>query len=395
MMIYTFLASTIAQHFFPKQDKLTGIASVFAIFFVGYLARPLGALFFGRIGDKLGRKPALITSIGLMAVSTCGIGLIPDYATIGGPILLLLNLRLLQGFSCGGEVIGSIIFVVEHAPRANRGFYAGFTDAGGYLGLLFASLVSWLIQRSFSPSAVNNWAWRLPFLLGLVVGLVGWFMRRRVPETQIFLESIRMPKSYLRLYREYANQIPNALTIIGLMLFGTVLLYLVYVFSITYMTSVLHYTQQQALSINIVSIILLILSEPWLGKLSDKIGRRPLMAFALMGSIIGIWPFFFLLQQQSVAIALLAKLVITIFATAYFAALGVTIVEIVPVHLRFSVVTFSNAIAISLFGGITPFIATILIKVTHSYFSIAAYIVVCALISLIAVYKVRETKYIS
>ena len=189
ILIYSFFASTIAQHFFPKEDKLAGIASVFAIFFIGYLARPLGALFFGRIGDQLGRKPALVVSIWLMAISTCGLGLIPDYPTIGGAHLLLLNLRILQGFSVGGEVTGSIIFIVEHAFREKRGFYGSFGKVGFALGLLLPTLVAWLIDNNFSQAQVVSWAWRLPFLFAALGGVIAWLVRRNVPETELFLET--------------------------------------------------------------------------------------------------------------------------------------------------------------------------------------------------------------
>jgi len=393
LVIYGYFATIIATHFFPQQDKFTAIASTFAIFFIGYLARPLGALFFGRMGDNFGRKPALITSITLMALSTGGIGLLPDYAAMGmWATLLLLVLRLLQGFSCGGELIGSMIFVIEHAPRAQRGFYGSFVEAGLMSGLLLASLVAYLIHTNFSDAVVVAWAWRLSFLSGVLIGWIGLFMRRRVPETELFQQTIRMPQHYLKTYREYANHIPRTILIIGMTLFSCVLSYLIYVFLVTYMSNVLHYTMRQALSVNIVSITLLVLLMPWVGKLSDHIGRRPVMVLALIGSVIWIWPYFSLLQQHNLALALLAQCVMTIFATAYIAIAMVTSIEIVPTHLRFTVVAFAYAITLSLFGGMTPLVATLLLKTTHSYLGLALLLLICGLISLITVYKVRETK---
>ena len=193
-VVYGLFSTTIAENFFPQQDKLTGILSAFGIFFLGYLARPLGALFFGRIGDTLGRKPALIISIRLMAISTFAVGLLPDYHIVGvwAPLLLLV-LRSLQGFSCGCELVGSIVFVVEHAPTTKRGFYGSFADASAYLGILLASLVAWVIHHGFSHAVVTHWAWRLPFVFGLLVGLSGWLMRRYVSETQLFNENMRVP----------------------------------------------------------------------------------------------------------------------------------------------------------------------------------------------------------
>ena len=390
-----FFAVPIAENFFPEHTQpLVNMINAFAIFFIGYLARPFGALFFGRIGDNFGRKPALITSISLMAISTFFLGLLPNYQDIGvwAPILLML-LRLLQGFSVGGELTGSIIFMLEHAPKNQRGFYGSLVGAGTELGVLLASFFVWLVHYSLSTAAITQWAWRLPFVLGIIGGLVGWFARRSVPETQLFREVTRMPDSFLTYYREYIKYIRHSIVIIGILLFGTVLMYLVYAFSVTYMSNMLSYTSRQALGINIVSLIFLFLLEPFMGKLSDYIGRRPVMVLAIIGSILFIWPYFWLLQQHDVMMALAGKLVMTLFAAAYFAVAVVTMVEIVPVQMRFGIVAFAYAVAASIFGGVTPLIATLLIKLTHSLTSPAYYLVASGLISLIAIYKVRETRY--
>ena len=393
VIIYGLLAPIIAKNFFPNQEKLNGIASVFAIFFLGYLARPLGALLFGRMGDTLGRKPTLIVSIWLMTVSTALLGLLPTYQMIGvwAPLLLLI-LRILQGFSLGGEYPGSIILVVEHAPTTKRGFYGSFADAGGSLGILLASFVSWLVHINFSDLVVVQWAWRLPFLLGLLIGLIGGLIRRDIPETQLF-EKIRhrAPVTHLAFYRKYAQHMRQIATIIAMIFSGVVIFYLFYVFSITYMTTILSYTQRQALSINILSIILLFVLEPCMDKLSDHIGRRPVMILAIFGIMLWIWPYY-LLQQHSITAALLAQGVVTLFTAAYFAVVTVIMVEIVPVYIRFGVVAIAYALAASIFGGGTPLVATLLLKLKHPYVSLALYIDLCLLISLIAVYKVRETK---
>jgi MHS family proline/betaine transporter-like MFS transporter len=158
------------------------------------------------------------------------------------------------------------------------------------------------------------------------------------------------------------------------------------------MTNVLHYTMHQALSINLISITLLAFLVPWMGKLSDRIGRRPLMAFALIGSMLWVWSYFWLLQQHNFILALLAQLVMTVFASAYFAIELVAMVEMVPIQWRFTVVSIAYAVAVSIFGGMTPFVATLLIKATQAYYSLALYLLVAALISLFAVYKISETR---
>ena len=395
MVIYGLLSPIIAQNFFPKQDKLVGIVDAFAIFFIGYLSRPLGALIFGRIGDRLGRKPALISSIWLMVFSSFCLGLLPDYRAIAfwAPILLLF-FRLLQGLSFGAEYPGSVIFLVEHAPKTQRGFYGCFAGIGAVLGLLLASLVTWLLHVYFSQSALLTWAWRLPFLLAVLGGFVGWFVRRRMPETELFYENYRLPASYFQSRRDFAKQLQRVVLIIGITLFAAVIVYLLYVFFVAYMTAVLNYKPYQALFINTISIILLVFLNPLVAKLADRVGRRPMMALGLISTIMWAFPYFFLLQQHNLALALLAQLVMTTVASAYLAVNLVTMVEIVPAQMRFTVVAFAYSITMSLFGGITPFLATLLIKLTHSYYSLALYMSICALISLITVIKVRETKYV-
>jgi len=308
--------------------------------------------------------------------------------------LLLLNLRIFQGISCGGELTGSVIFIVEHAPKTWRGFYGSLSITGLSLGILFASLFSWLTHLIFNEVELTTWAWRLPFFLGALGGIIGWFARRAVPETDLFEETYRLPQSYFETRREVVKQLRPALKIMGIELFSSVLAYLIYVFLVTYMTSILQYTPRQALSITTVSIILLAFLGPCVGKLSDHVGRRPIMAFGIIGSALWMGPYFLLLQQQSVAVALLAQMIMTLFAAAYLSINIITMVEIVPVHMRFSVVAVAHAVTVSLFGGMTPLIATLLIKWQHAYLGLAILVSVAALISLFTVYKIRETRYV-
>lgn len=294
LSVYGYLAPVFAQNFFPNADKLTGIASVFAIFFVSYLARPLGAILFGWIGDTLGRKPALLVSIVSMACSTVAIGLLPTYQAVGilAPLLLLF-MRIFQGISCGGEYPGSMIFLVEHAPPTKRGFYGSFGEQGVSLGFLLAMFTVWLLHRLFNDTAVVAWAWRLPFLFGLLIGLLGWFVRRHVSETQLFTDTTTLqPDNVVGFYRQYMINIRFILLIMGITLFGMAIGHVVYVFVVTYMSSVLHYTMRQALSIEIISMSFMLLLMPMAGKLSDCVGRRSLLVFSIIASTLWACPIF-------------------------------------------------------------------------------------------------------
>ena len=396
LTVYGFLAPVIAMNFFPNTSKLTGIANVFVIFFIGYLARPLGAIVFGWLGDTFGRKLALLISILLMAISTFAIAFLPTYHMVGilAPLLLLI-LRMLQGISCGGEYAGSMIFLVEHAPQGKQGFYGSFGEQGVGLGFLLAMFTVWLVHLSFSETAVVRWAWRLPFLLGLVIGLLGWYMRRHVSETKVFADIFTAPRKFDAVYRQYKMHIRTTILIIGVTLFGMAIGHIVYVFAVTYMSSVLHYSYQQALAVQIVSMLLFVLLLPAIGRLGDWIGRRRVLTCGIIACTLWSWPYFWLLQQQSIVLVFVAQLVMAVLSVFCFGTYLVYAVEMVPMHVRFTAVGLGLALSDSIFGGMTPYVSTVLIEKTHTYLSLVGYMVVCALISLFAIYRhwVRETKY--
>ncbi len=341
----------------------------------------------------MGRKPALLLSIWLIAISTFLLGLLPTFQTIGiwAPILLVL-VRLLQGLSSGGEFTGSIIFVVEHVEQKRRNFFGSLGMLGISLGLLLASFIAWLINLTFNHQQVLDWAWRIPFWLALAGGLLGWFIRRSVTEPDLFKESKQLvdAQSYLSHKRELSKRLKQGMIILGITLFGVALTYLIYIFVVTYMSTILHYTTRQTLTINISSVILLVLLEPCMGKIADKVGRRPLMLFAIIGSIIWVFPYFILLQYHQLIWAFFAQSIMTVFASAYFAVATVAMIESVAIKKRFSIVSFFYALGASIFGGGTPFIATLLVKLTDSYLSLSIYLIFCAILSLWAVYKLRE-----
>ncbi len=396
LTVYGFFAPVMAANFFPNASKLAGVADVFAIFFIGYLARPLGAVVFGWFGDTLGRKVTLLISILLMAGSTSAIAFLPTYHSLGllAPLLLLI-LRLLQGISCGGEYAGSMIFLVEHAPKGQQGFYGSFGEQGVGLGFLMAMLTVWLINLSFSEAAVVSWAWRLPFLLGSLMGLLGWYMRRHVSETRVFMDACIVPTNSSAIYYRYKVHLHSIVLIVGVTLFGMVIGHVCYVFFSVYASSVLNYTYHQALTVQIISMSLLVLLLPAIGRLGDWIGRRRLLIFGIISSTLWSWPYFWLLQQNSLALVLVAQLIMTVLTAFCFSTYLVYAVEMVPAYVRFSMVGLGLALSDSIFGGMTPYVSTVLIEKTQSYLSLVVYIAVCALLSLFAIYRhwVRETKY--
>ena len=380
--VYGFLATVIARKFFPGADEVAALLATFAAFGVGFLARPVGAVLLGRLGDTRGRKSALVTTILLMAAGTTGIGLIPDYASIGvlAPMLLLLC-RLLQGLSAGGEWGNATSFIVEWSPEGRRGYFGSYSQASIVGGILISSAVAALLNSLFSAAAVDAWAWRLPFLLGAALLPVGLWLRRGIDETPRFRE-------------EQAGQtagLADLGTPFGLMAkaFGFTVLWTVsYYVMLTYLPT---FTQRHAglsataaLWCNTAGLVALLLAIPLMGMLSDRIGRKPMLAypgFHLMLSGISVWE-----------VALLQvgfDLVIATFSGPGPAALA----ELFPTRSRTTLMSIGYSLAVAVFGGFAPFIAVWLIQQTGTPIAPTYYLIAAGLVSAATIATFRETAF--
>src|SRR5262245_56050476 len=283
-----YLAPFLATLFFPSKDPLDSLMATFGVFAAGFLMRPLGAIAFGHLGDRLGRKKALVVSVALMAVPTGLIALLPTYAAVGAiAAVLLVLLRLLQGFSVGGEFTGSIIFLVEHAPPSRRGFvgsWAGFsTNAGCMLGGGVGALLVTFLGRQ----AVAEWAWRLPFLLGAVLGVVGLFLRLGVEETPLF-QSLATSEGVARvpLSEALGHQRRQMFTAFSLLWLSSVGFFIVFVYLPSYLGNIAGLPLHLAMTINWLAMIVVGLVVPPVGALSDRIGRKPPLVFATAGLLV-------------------------------------------------------------------------------------------------------------
>jgi MHS family proline/betaine transporter-like MFS transporter len=390
--IYGFLASVIARKFFPGTDEVAALLAAFAAFGVGFLARPLGAVVLGRMGDVRGRKSALVTTIILMAVGTTGIGLIPDYGAIGvlAPALLVLC-RVLQGLSAGGEWGNATSFIVEWAPEGRRGHLGSYSQASVVGGVLMSSAVAALLNTIFTAEQIDGWAWRLPFLLGAVLLPVGLWLRRGIDETPRFRAERAGETSGL----------PDLGTPFGLMAkaFGfTVLWTVAYYVMLTYLPT---FTQRyaglsasQALWSNTVGLVALLAAIPFMGALSDRIGRKPMLIFCCLAFIVLAYPGFRLmlsgLPVWGVALVQVGfNLVISSFSGPGPAAL----VELFPTRSRTTLMSVGYALAVAIFGGFAPFIATWLIQKTGTPVAPTIYLIAAGLVSAATIAGFRETAF--
>jgi MHS family proline/betaine transporter-like MFS transporter len=390
--LFGYFASVLSRLFFPSSDPSLSLIATFGVFAVGFLARPLGALLFGYWGDTRGRRAALAWSIILMAFPTCLVGLLPTYAHIGlAAPLTLTALRFLQGLSVGGEFTGSVTFLVEHAAPSERGYIGSWAGFSAQVGALLGSGVGALATASLSSEALEQWGWRIPFVAGSVIALVGWYLRRRIPESPAFQRLQQEGEVSSSPIRELlASYRAPLLQVIGLVLLHGVGFYTFYVFLPTYLSKVSDIPLGTALLINTLCMALLAFLIPIMGKLSDGIGHRSVLATGAAGLAIGTVPLFYWLSTADLALVVMAQVLITVFVSAYMGPFFAIVATLFPVARRYTGLSMSYNIASALFGGTAPLIATVLMERSGSVLAPGWYVSLCAALSLVALSTIRK-----
>jgi MFS transporter, MHS family, shikimate and dehydroshikimate transport protein len=378
--------------FFPDHDPLVGTLLAFATFGAGFVARPLGSVVFGHLGDRMGRKPTLVATLLLMGISTMAIGLLPTYAAIGvwAPVLLV-TLRVVQGFSFGGELGGAALMVVEHAPRGQRGRYGSWAWVGTPAGLLLANLV-FIVVALLPEEQFRSWGWRVPFLLSVVLIGVGFVIRSRLAESPAFVEAGARPVDQAPL-TEVVRRPRGVLTVVGAKLGETALFYAITVFALSYATS-FGLSRPQVLYAVLVAAAVEAVTIPVFGALSDRVGRRPLTIFGATFTLLFIVPFFLLVQTGSgILTALAMALALGVGHAAMFGPQTAYFAELFDTRVRYTGFSVGVAVASVLGGGFAPFIATWLLSTTGgSVWPVAVYIGALALVTLLTVAGSRETR---
>jgi MHS family proline/betaine transporter-like MFS transporter len=293
--IYGYFAASIGRAFFPKEDPVAQVLSAFGIFAVGYLMRPIGGALVGHIGDRLGRRAALTFSIVAMAIPTFLVGVLPGYAVLGvaAPIVLTL-LRMIQGLSVGGEYTTSVVFMVEHAPPGRRGLIGAMACCGAVGGLVMGSATGALLGSVLSADDMARWGWRIPFLMGLVVGLAGLILRRHIKDEAPRAEGKAPFGETVR------NNFPLLLKLAGLSVFNSVGFYLLFVYIVSWLQMADGIAPQHALEINTASMLVLLPCMIFMGALSDRIGRKPVLLAATLLAFVTAVPLFWLMHHDRV-----------------------------------------------------------------------------------------------
>jgi MHS family proline/betaine transporter-like MFS transporter len=386
--LFGFFAPVIARQFLPAEDKLASLLGTFGVFAVGFLMRPLGGVVFGYLGDRLGRKRALELSVLLMAGSTTLLGMLPSHAKIGlGAPLLLTLMRLLQGLSVGGEYIGSMSFLSEHAPPARRGFLGSWSSFSVVLGSLLGSGTAALCTGLLSESQLGAWGWRLPFLGGLLIGLVGLWLRLGVPESPHFLA---VQKSGMLATNPIAEAVRNDLgaiaTTFGLTGVSSVGYYLPFVWLPTWLAQINRppLPENQALLVNTLSLGALLVLTPFTAIVSDRVGRKPMFLGAALGYALLSYPLFLMMSAGTFTAALLGGLMFASCNSLYSGCMAATMVELFPTRTRYTGVAIGYNLGQALLGGTAPLVGTALIDLTGNKLAPTFYLIASALVTLAA-----------
>lgn len=394
MGIYGTLSTIIAANFFAKGDPTAALLSTFAIFAAGFVVRPLGGLFFGPLADRVGRQKVLALVVLITSGSTFLIGVLPTYATVGvlAPILLVLA-RLVQGFACGGETSSAVTLLFEYAKPNRRASMTSFSDVFGFAAFVFGSGLALLLTSVFGDATMQDWAWRLPFLLALPLGLAGLVLRMKLEETPEFRDLEDKDAVAESPFQEtFRTGRLAMLTLAGLIVLKGVAHWTLQTFMTSYLTDTLHFSAIAGFTAATVTMAVIAVTVPLMGALSDRIGRKPLLIAGSAGYVVLAWPMLWLMSRGSTVLAVLAMVVLGLFIAAYDGAIGATMAELFPPRIRSGAIAIPYNIAVSLFGGTAPYIATWLIATTGHPLSPAYYIMLAGAIALFTVLRaVRET----
>ena len=389
-LVYGYFAVTIAKVFFPTTNETASLLATLGTFSVSFLVRPIGAILIGAYTDRAGRKAGLTLSILLMVIGTTMTAVMPGYATIGlaAPILILVA-RLLQGFSVGGEFGSAVTFLAERTA-SRKGFVASWQWASTGITGALASGFGILLTTLLSPEQLVEWGWRIPFLFGILVGPVGLYIRRRLDETPEFVE-IEPTRTPVRdVVREHPIEVLLAM---GAAVVSNSSAYII-LYIPTYAIKELHLPQATGFTATFVGAVILGIVSPFAGHLSDKFGRSGLLTATAWLFFLTTYPIFYLMvAYPSLATAIFAAGWLSLVKAGYSGVLPSQLAELFPTRVRGIGVSLSFAIAVTIFGGFTPFVATWLIAVTGNSLSPSFYIMFTAALSIVALVFVRLRRY--
>lgn len=385
--IYATFAVFFAKQFFPSDDPTASLLATFAIFAVGFFMRPLGGIVLGIFSDRYGRKAALAATIIMMAGGSLMIGLSPTYESIGifAPIILVLA-RLLQGLSLGGEFASAATYLSEMAPKNKRGFYSSFMFFSSAIGILMASGLAWALTSTLTETQMSEYGWRIPFILGAIGGLVGMWIRKSVPDSEMTHKKESVKNPLVVLVKRHPKE---TLRIVGISILTTFAFYIFVVYVPTYAIKVLGAEPQTAFAANTVGLIIFMLCQPVFGWLSDKIGRKPQLIVFAVGYLVFFYPIIKWMDGTFASILLVELFGLVLYAL--YTAIGPAVMsEQFPTEVRAVGIGAPYNLMVALLGGTTPYVLTWLQSIgKQDYFYFM--VLVGSLLTLITFMKMPET----
>ncbi|VVD71235.1 MFS transporter [Pandoraea cepalis] len=379
---YAFFAAIIGKLFFPAGNDTTSLLLALATFGVGFIVRPFGGIVFGIYADRVGRKKALSLAMLVMAAGSAIIAFAPTFDSIGiaAPCLIVLA-RMLQGLSAGGEMGGATAFLTEHAPAGKRAYYSSWIQTSVGFAVVIGSLVGTLIVSTMSTESLTQWGWRIPFVVGMLVAPVGYYIRLKIDETPEFATETERAQTPLRdVVREYPRQVASSLLMVVL---WTVCTYVILFYVPTYATRTLHMPQQQGFISGIVSGAVLMVMAPMFGALSDRIGKPRVLRVAAVAILVLTYPLFsYLNNTPTFATLLTFQVIFGVLIAAYTGPILALFTEMFPSRVRTTGLSLAYNGAVTIFGGFASFIITWLMQLTGDPKSAAYYIIFAAVVSL-------------
>lgn len=394
--VFAYGAVIISRVLFPD-EATNAIVFTLLAFAVSFIMRPVGGIVWGPLGDKIGRKRVLAMTIMLMAAATFCIGLIPSYATIGiaAPVVLYA-LRMIQGFSTGGEYGGAATFMAEYAPDRKRGFYGSFLEFGTLAGFNAGALLMLTLTWNLTESQMLDWGWRIPFLVAGPLGLVGMYLRSKMEDTPVFREleasAERADERVIDKFKDlFTTYLPIMLRLGTLVIALNVINYTLLSYMPTYLQTTIDLSDSHALIIPIVGQFAMMAVLPFVGALSDRVGRKPLWVGSLMAFIFLAVPLYHFMAQGFTQ-AMIAFTILGLLYTPQLATISATFPAMFPTHVRYAGLAMGYNISTSLFGGTAPLVNESLIDATGNTMWPAYYMVGACLVGLIGAATMIETK---
>lgn len=396
--IYAFFVSIIAKQFFPNKDPFISLLATFGVFAAGFLVRPLGAVLFGYIGDYAGRKKALVISMIMMSFPTFLIGLLPNYNAIGimAPILLI-GLRIIQGLAVSGELTTATVFLIEHADSNRRGIAGSLAMAGCLSGMVLSSIFATVLSELVSDAQLASWGWRIPFLLGGLIGVMGLVVRLRSYDPAVYKQAQASQKSKTPPVSVIGHISSLNFRTLYVGIFLTSIMAIANYFLIAYFNTFLIETQglplRSVMVVNTIALLIQIIMTLLIARLSDYVGRNGLLGAGIFSLAIVAYPVFWLLTQHDIYLALLGEILFAIAAGTLTGLIPTTLAEMFDTWHRNMGISISYNVSLALFGGTAPLVAITLVASTHNVFAPAWYLMGCAGIAFIAWLTLKKTSF--